>query len=65
MPDIKHSPPDNCQLERRPDGALLVRVPSKCDHSPPLPDAVFTFRAGDPQFDYWQQLWTSQFSPQR
>ena len=47
----------SCDLERRHDGAVLVRV-----HSRPLtdgirfPDAVFAFRAGDPQFHYWDQL---------
>ena len=37
--------------------------PPRRDRTPPLPDAVFTFRAGDPQFDYWHQRWTSQFAP--
>lgn len=48
---------DNWQLERRGDGALLVRVPSTRTHAPDLPDAVFTFREGDPQFDYWEAEW--------
>lgn len=64
MHDTQNSLAETCQLERRPDGALLVRVPSKRQHTPPLPDAVFTFRAGDPQFDYWQQLWVRKASGQ-
>jgi hypothetical protein len=51
---------DACLIERRADGAVLVRVPSSSSHYPPLPDAVFTFRAGDPQFDYWHQRWSRQ-----
>jgi len=51
---------DACLIERRPDGAVLVRVPSRCDHYPPLPDAIFTFRTGDPQFDYWHKRWARQ-----
>jgi hypothetical protein len=46
---------NDCLIERRADGAVLVRVPSTGNHYPPLPDAVFTFRAGDPQFDYWHR----------
>jgi hypothetical protein len=65
MADTTNTLPDICQLERRPDGALLVRVPSQRQHSPPLPDAVFTFRAGDPQFDFWHQRWMHQASEQR
>jgi hypothetical protein len=47
--------PHLCCLERRPDGAILVRVPSRTSGERPLPDAVFAFRAGDPQFAFWQQ----------
>jgi hypothetical protein len=50
--------PRHCNLERRPDGAILVRVPSRAAGDRPLPDAVFAFRAGDPQFDYWQQVFS-------
>jgi hypothetical protein len=41
------------ELERRADGAVLVRVPSRVVDGRALPDAVFAFRAGDPQFTYW------------
>jgi hypothetical protein len=44
-------------IQRRSDGALLVRVPSAACGSRRLPDAVFTFRAGDPQYAYWEQQW--------
>ncbi|MCC7085454.1 MAG: hypothetical protein IT427_10645 [Pirellulales bacterium] len=42
-------------IERRPNGVLLVRIPSRRDCANPLPDAVFTFRIGDPQYDYWKR----------
>ena len=49
---------DSWDLERRSDGAVLVRVHSR-DHGDgtALPDAVFAFRVGDPQFSYWEQQW--------
>jgi hypothetical protein len=43
-------------LERRKtDGAILVRVPAARPDSTgaPLPDAVFSFRDGDPQYRLW------------
>ena len=46
---------ENWLIERRPDGALLVRVPSTGSYGNRLPDAVFTFRAGEPQYDYWRR----------
>ena len=43
-------------LERRSDGAVLVRVHSRDrGDGATLPDAVFAFRAGDPQYGYWDQ----------
>jgi hypothetical protein len=43
-------------LERRPDGAILVRVPSSFhDKAHRLPDAVFSFRDGDPQYSLWAE----------
>jgi hypothetical protein len=47
---------ENWQLERRQDGAVLVRVPSNGTFGIELPDAVFAFRAGDPQYAFWQQV---------
>lgn len=44
------------RIERRPsDGAVLVRVPSRCDDGFQPVDAVFAFRAGDPQYGFWEQ----------
>ncbi|MGA2035472.1 MAG: hypothetical protein ABSG68_24755 [Thermoguttaceae bacterium] len=46
--------PDACDAQRRQDGSILVRVHS-CDRAGrQLPDAVFTFRSGDPQYAYWE-----------
>ncbi|HEY2881096.1 MAG TPA: hypothetical protein VGJ15_01655 [Pirellulales bacterium] len=47
--------PESWSVQRRADGAVLVRVASCRERTPPLPDAVFTFRAGDPQFDFWHR----------
>jgi hypothetical protein len=47
--------PRRCYLERRSDGAIVVRVPSRPTAGSLLPEAVFAFRAGDPQFAFWQQ----------
>jgi hypothetical protein len=45
------------EIQRRKDGALLVRVPSAARNGPQLPDAVFTFCMGDPQYSFWEQQW--------
>ncbi|MEN6452474.1 MAG: hypothetical protein ABFC96_18450 [Thermoguttaceae bacterium] len=42
-------------VERTSDNAVLVRVHSATRQGRQLPDAVFTFRKGDPQYDYWQR----------
>jgi hypothetical protein len=44
------------QVERRADGAILVRVPSWDRAGRPLPDAVFSFRNGDPQYLRWDEF---------
>lgn len=46
---------ESCDVERRSDGVVLVRVHSVDRRGQPLPDAVFTFRRGDPQFEYWNR----------
>jgi hypothetical protein len=43
-------------VEQRGDGAVLVRVHSFDKGGCPLPDAVFTFRRGDPQYEYWERM---------
>ncbi|MCE9604119.1 MAG: hypothetical protein K8U03_04365 [Planctomycetia bacterium] len=48
----------NWIVERRPqDGAILVRVPStrRDSSGDTLPDAVFSFRDGDPQYRLWSE----------
>ncbi|MHB1034660.1 MAG: hypothetical protein ACYC35_08960 [Pirellulales bacterium] len=47
--------PDSWDVERRGDGAVLVRVHSRPQNGRTLPDAVFTFRAGDPQYKVWER----------
>jgi hypothetical protein len=47
--------PENYIVNRRGDGAVLVRVVSRPLNGATPPDAVFTFRPGDPQFKYWDQ----------
>ena len=45
--------PDACDVERLSDGTVFVRVHSRDRNGCKLPDAVFTFRLGDPQYAYW------------
>jgi hypothetical protein len=47
---------DAWDIERRDDQTLLVRVHSIDRHGRRLPDAVFTFRKGDPQYEHWERL---------
>jgi hypothetical protein len=47
---------DSYSVERRNDGAVIVRVASRDRGRDTLPDAVFTFRDGDPQYQYWEQV---------
>lgn len=47
--------PNDCQIERRSDGAIIVRVPSRDRDGRPLPDAVFAFRPGDCQYAKWER----------
>ena len=44
---------EDVQVEQRPDGAVVVRVRSGGQGESRLPDAVFSFRCGDPQYAYW------------
>jgi hypothetical protein len=48
-------PDDRLSLEQRSDGAVVVRVRSDDTGAERLPDAVFSFRCGDPQYAYWLQ----------
>jgi len=46
---------ESWQVERRTDGAVVVRVPSLQREDGALPDAVFAFRLGDPQYSFWRR----------
>ena len=46
----------SCDIERRDDVAVVVRVHSRVTDGRALPDAVFSFHAGDPQYNYWDSL---------
>ena len=46
-------PDERLSIEKRGDGAILVRVRSAGPEGARLPDAVFSFRCGDPQYSYW------------
>lgn len=50
------------KIDRREDGVLLVRIPSERQNGEALPDAVFSFRAGDPQYKLWEQRYREQAS---
>ena len=43
-------------VDRHQDGAVLVSVHSCDRRGEPLPDAVFTFRSGDPQHAFWESI---------
>jgi len=47
--------PESWDIDRRQDGSVLVRVHSADRNGRRLPDAVFTFRMGDPQYNYWEE----------
>ena len=48
--DHETIPADRLSIEQRKDGTVVVRVRSEGGR---LPDAVFSFRCGDPQHAYW------------
>ena len=45
----------SCDVQRGRGGAILVRMHSVDRQGRPLPDAVFTFRVGNPQYDFWER----------
>lgn len=51
--DISSIPDDRITIQKRDDGTLLVRIQSAGEERYRLPDAVFSFRCGDPQYAYW------------
>lgn len=42
-----------CSIEKRKNGTLIVRMHSVDAVGNILPDASFTFRPSDPQYDRW------------
>lgn len=53
---------ENFTIERKANGVLLVRVHSRDSEGRDLPDAVFTFRPNDPQYEIWAQKFNDQNS---
>ena len=51
--DAARIPDHRLSIEKRGDGAVVVRVRSEGPEESRLPDAVFAFRNGDPQYAYW------------
>jgi hypothetical protein len=47
---------ESWDVERGVNGAVLVRVHSHPGSRERLPDAVFTFRVGDPQYSHWERM---------
>jgi hypothetical protein len=57
------APSGSWDIDRRKDGSLLVRMHSVDRQGRPLPDAVFTFRKGDPQYEHWERQANQMQSP--
>lgn len=53
FPSVNGAQPLDYEVTRRGDGAVVVRVRSS-GGACALPDAVFAFRAGDPQYSHWE-----------
>jgi len=59
---VAPSPRADWKIEHRADGAVIVRVPS-CDRlGRPLPEAVFAFEPGSPQYLYWREQFERRIS---
>ena len=52
-PEGSRIPDHRLTVEKRTDGTIVVRVRSDGPDESRLPDAVFSFRNGDPQYAYW------------
>ena len=52
-PETSRIPDHRVAIEKRSDGVIVVRVRSEGPDESRLPDAVFSFRNGDPQYAYW------------
>jgi hypothetical protein len=51
---------ESLDIQRGSDGTILVRVRSELKDGRRLPDAVFSFRRGDPQYDRWEREFLQQ-----
>ncbi|MFM1996917.1 MAG: hypothetical protein RLZZ111_1304 [Planctomycetota bacterium] len=51
--DSSSFPDHRLSIEQRDDGTIVVRVRSEGPEETRLPDAVFSFRNGDPQYASW------------
>jgi len=58
-PDVSPIPDHRLSIEKRDDGRIVVRVRSEGPEASRLPDAVFSFKNGDPQFAHWHSYWLS------
>ena len=58
-PEGTRIPDHRLTIEKRTDGTIVVRVRSEGPEESRLPDAVFSFRNGDPQYAYWLARLTS------
>ena len=47
-------------IELRANNIFLVKIPSKPYRGQLLPDTVFTFRPGDPQYELWKKRYHEQ-----
>jgi len=56
---------ESYHIELRPGNVLLVRIPSPPFRGHPMPDAVFTFHVGDPQYDLWAKRYEEQLAKQQ
>jgi hypothetical protein len=56
-------PDDQISIEKRDNGTIVVRVRSEGPEDSRLPDAVFSFRNGEPQYAYWLARLTAMNRP--
>ena len=52
--------PESYVVERPNRTVLIVRMRSQARDGRQLPDARFTFRYGDPQYDLWERRYWEQ-----
>lgn len=52
--------PESYVIERPNRAVLIVRMRSNPRDARRLPDASFTFRYGDPQYDLWERRYWEQ-----